>query len=131
MLASKTENETAPRKATLPVSLAACLIALAIYGLADQFITKSLPNSYNHKQALLSSNKDASALVLGSSHALYGINAAELGKDAINLANTSQSIFIDEQLLKKYMETHRAPKVVIEPVSYFSLNYKLTKGPEE
>lgn len=107
------------------------MVALLLYTIVDKAIQDTLPTSYQKKQNLLSSHRAADVVVLGSSHALYGILASQMGKDSINLANSSQSIPLDEQLLSKYLSANPAPRFVIEPISYFSLGYMITKGPED
>jgi hypothetical protein len=115
----------------VPSSIVACLLAFLVYCAGDRYIQAILPTSYQFKQALLAGPGVADAVVLGSSHSFYGIVASRLYKNSVNLANISQSVFIDEQLLSKYFETHRPPKLVIEPISYASLRCKLTESTEE
>ncbi len=69
-------------------------------------------------------------LVLGSSHEFAGILPKELGLPAFNLAGQSQSLYYDAALIYKYLPKLKSLKLVILPISYFSLEYELDEGPE-
>ncbi|HYF02911.1 MAG TPA: D-alanyl-lipoteichoic acid biosynthesis protein DltD [Patescibacteria group bacterium] len=64
-------------------------------------------------------------LVLGSSHALYGIDPAQFSWRGYNLSNSSQTLYYDARLTEKYLSRLPLVKSVIIPVSYFSLWYRL------
>lgn len=69
-------------------------------------------------------------LILGSSHEFAGILPKELGLPAFNLAGQSQSLYYDTALIYKYLPQLKSLKLVILPISYFSLEYELDEGPE-
>jgi hypothetical protein len=69
-------------------------------------------------------------LILGSSHEFAGILPKELGLPAFDLAGQSQSLYYDTALIYKYLPRLKSLKLVILPVSYFSLQYELDEGPE-
>ncbi len=68
---------------------------------------------------------DIQILVLGSSHALFGISAKTLSEHAFNMSNVSQSYNYDAEILEKYLDKMDNLKVVILPISSFSFNLKL------
>lgn len=70
-------------------------------------------------------------LILGSSHAVAGVNPVCFDDSTYNLANISQSLNYDEKLLKKYAPELANLKVVILPVSYGSLFSRMEKGSEK
>ncbi len=80
-----------------------------------------IPNSYAIKDQGASQAMGTEALVLGSSHALKGINPALMTLPTYNLANVSQTLKFDQALLEVY--TRNMPKLrwVVVPISYFSL----------
>jgi hypothetical protein len=89
------------------------------------------PNSFSVKKALMERQaRDVEVLVLGSSHAYYDVLPGLLGRPAFNLADVSQSFFYDRALLKKYLGQMPSLKLVVLPVSYFSLGYQLDDGTE-
>jgi hypothetical protein len=72
----------------------------------------------------------ADVVVLGDSHALYGINPQYFDLKGINLANISQSIFYDTQILKDHLSQMNHLKVVVFTLSYFTLGYDLRDSKE-
>lgn len=89
---------------------------------------RSIPNDYKFKkEQLLNNAKDLEILILGSSHAIAGINPSLLSKKSFNLANSSQTFDLDYALLHKYIKSLPNLKFVIIPVSYFSLFMVMTE----
>lgn len=94
------------------------LLALVFGGL-EGFV-ESRPNASRYKHEwLLAHAPEVHTLILGSSHTLYGIDAATLGPDAFNLAQVSQTYRYDDYLLDHYDFSHL--RTLILPFSYFSL----------
>lgn len=92
---------------------------------------RRVENTYTHKRRLLEQRMDATrVLVLGSSHANFGIAAGQFSVPAFNLAGVSQSLVVDEQLLRKYMDKMPNLRVVLISISYFSLFYKMSRMQE-
>jgi len=86
----------------------------------------SVPNGYSAKRERVDHTiLTTKVLITGSSHSFYGIKARDLNPDAFNLAYISQDLFYDTRLLLRYAP--RAPnlKLVVIPISYFSLESKL------
>lgn len=81
------------------------------------------------KQAYGRANR-IEAIILGSSHALQGINPEIFGKNVYNLANVSQDLHHDMMFVQNYIEDFPELKLVILPVDYFSLKFKLANSPE-
>jgi len=94
------------------------LLGLAI-GL--EWIAESIPNSYTYKRTYIEQHgREIKTLILGSSYAYDGINAA-LIPQAFNLANSSQTIDVDYRLLDRYIPKMDSLKRVILPISYSTL----------
>ena len=90
------------------------------------------PDEYSSKKALLERQAgNLEVLAMGSSHGYYGILADCLGRPAFNLAAVSQSHYYDRALLEKYLGQLPRLKLVILPISYFSLGYQLDDGIEK
>jgi hypothetical protein len=93
--------------------------------------TQANPSHFAVKKALL--ERQASrieVLIMGSSHELTAIYPGELGRPAFNLASQSQSLYYDISLIRKYRASLPALKLVVLPISYFSLEYDLDDAPE-
>jgi hypothetical protein len=74
------------------------------------------------KKILLEAKLDSiEILTLGSSHGLEGINPKFLKKHTFNLAHSGQATYYDVKLCMKYYEKIPNLKLVILPISYFSL----------
>lgn len=64
--------------------------------------------------------EDVEILILGSSHALDGINPEYIVFPSFNLANLGQTIKFDHFLFFKWADRCKKLKMVILPISYFS-----------
>ncbi len=86
----------------------------------------AVPNSYNLKISLLDRNsRNIEVLTTGDSHAYYGIKPGEFCHKGFNLANSSQSLYFDAQLIERYITRLPNLKLVVIPISYFSLESRL------
>lgn len=86
----------------------------------------SVPNGYSLKRYRVEQRiLDIQVLITGSSHSFYAIKPRKLNENAFSLAYISQDLFYDTRLLLKYAPKARNLKLVIVPISYFSLESKL------
>ena len=93
---------------------------------------RSIPNNYKYKKQQLIKKEDSiKILVLGSSHAHYGINPDYFSFDGFNFSNVSQSLDLDYALLEKYGGKLKNLDYIIIPISYFSLFGSLSTGIEQ
>ncbi len=103
----------------------------AFLGVSEYRLTRVPATQLAAKKVLLARQQAAvEVLVLGSSHAESGILPAELGAPAFNLAGPGQTLYYDRALLDKLQRRLPALKLVILPVSFFSLESQLDEGPE-
>jgi hypothetical protein len=108
------------------------ILPLGLIPLFVEYRLSQVPNTYNVKKRLLEARaSEIQAIITGSSHAYVGIDPKALGCQAFNLANTSQSIYYDSQLLAKYLDRMTNLRLAIITLSYFSLEFRLTDSPEE
>jgi hypothetical protein len=104
----------------LPIVLVAFICEVAF---------RAIPNDYKLKRHYLDKNAlQIETLILGSSHALYGINPEYFTTKTFNGSNISQSINYDYQIIKKYEKDLKNLKTLILPLSYFTLFRKLEDG---
>ena len=91
-----------------------------------------IPNSFNKKARLIeSAAPDCEVLVLGSSHAYYGINPSFFTQKGFSMANSSQSLYYDTEITAHYLPRLPKLKCAVFPVSYFSLEgHRLALGIE-
>lgn len=87
-----------------------------------EYLVRNAPNEYQYKAEWMEKNASrVETLILGTSHAFYGINPSYLGPNAFSLAASAQSLQYDEFLFFKYAPKCKNLKTVILPISYFTL----------
>jgi hypothetical protein len=97
------------------------IIPLGLFFLVTEYKLRKRETIYSVQKASLDQNLNRiETLVLGSSHAFYGINPEYLMPNSFNLAAPGQDFYFDYQLLVKYIDSLVALKAVILPVSYHS-----------
>ena len=97
---------------------------ISFIGLTEYFVTQ-IPNNYSYKENLIL-NKSYKGVVLGNSHAYRGIIAKNIDQETINLANVSQSIDIDYEILKEVIKEQPPDYLIVNlsfPTFYGRLKY--------
>jgi hypothetical protein len=103
---------------------------LLLLGLVEHRLALT-PTSYKVKRSYLEQNiAKAQVIVTGSSHSYFGIKPQMLGAPAFSIAYVSQDIYYDTRILLKYLPQATNAKVVIIPISYFTLEIMLEDSPE-
>ena len=105
-------------------------LALLLLSLFIEYYSRQVPNVYQHKNAYLESDAYYETLILGSSHAYYGVNPDHFERQAFSGANVSQDLKMDAFILGKSLAHNKKLKSVVLPFSYFSLHYNLESGVE-
>lgn len=107
-------------------------LPLLLMSIAVEVIVRQVPNPYSYKYEYMQQHADeVQTLVLGSSHAFYGIRPEYLGPHAFSLANVSQDLHHDAFLLGYWAEHYRHLRTVIVPISYFTcFSHGLEHGQE-
>lgn len=113
----------------LSCALVALLLAL-IVATAAHYSFLRVPNLFEKKARLIDTARRSEVVVLGSSHAMFAFRPDTMSRSATNLANISQSLEIDDRILTKVFSQPTTIKLVVIPVSYFSIAYNLTSNPE-
>ena len=109
------------------------IFSLPILGLIVfvEITLRNIPNDYSYKnQYLINNAKDIEVLIMGSSHAFYGINPEYLSVNSFNAAHVSQSIDYDYLIFRKFQKDLPNLGVVVLPISYFTLFSRLSDGVE-
>ena len=80
-----------------------------------------LPNDYKFKKKYMDSNSNnIETLVLGSSHAYYGISPKYFSSKSFNAGYVSQSIDFDYEIINKYRDNFENLKTIVLFISYFT-----------
>lgn len=107
------------------------LFPFIILVLPMEFLLRQIPNDYKYKKNYLDKNSNKiEVLFLGSSHAFYGLNPFYCTQNCFNASHISQPFKYDLEILKKYEHNWYKLKIVVLPISYFSLFQKLETGSE-
>ena len=110
---------------TLYLKIALFLAPLFLVWLALEVFYRQVPNNYSYKdQQLQNVAANVQTLIMGDSHAFYGINPVYFKDPTFNLSNISQSLLTDELLLEKHIANLPALKTVFINISYFTLSAK-------
>ena len=103
---------------------------IAIIGFTE-YQLRAIPNDIKVRREILEKRLDSwEVIILGSSHGRSSINPNLLSSKTLNLACSSQDIFYDTNILLKYLPQLPKLKLVILPISYFSLETRLSDATE-
>lgn len=115
----------------LIIKLILVLLPVITLVIVFELLARTIPTTYSEKHnKLLHKISEIEILVLGSSHSNFGINPEYFGREAFNISNTSQSLYQDYKVLLKYLPECKNIKMVIIPISYFTLQSDLSLSPE-
>jgi len=105
-------------------------LPIILFILLFDFYLRGLNTIYTEKIDGLLKNKDSiEILILGNSHANYGIDPEQFTFNAYNLACVDQSLYFDKRLTLKYIDSLPKLKFVLINIDYHSLYFsKQEKG---
>jgi hypothetical protein len=96
---------------------------LLVLGVAELFL-RHVPTSYKIKKAqLTASSWNIELLILGNSHATYGLDPRQFSLNAFNIASVNQSLYFDKRITLKYLDELPRLKYVLISVDYHSLYF--------
>ncbi|MGJ5642329.1 hypothetical protein [Formosa sp. S-31] len=108
------------------------LIPILLLGVVLEVFIRKIPNDYISKADYLNKNANTiETLILGSSHALYGVNPDYLNGIAYNASFVSQTPDLDLAILKQYESEFQSLKNVVIRLSYATLFEKLSDTSED
>jgi len=97
---------------------------LLIYPILEYRLSQ-LPSSYaQRKKDFESQLTDIEILSTGSSLG-NAINPIYFNQQGFNLNNDAQDLYYDVQLVEKYLDKLPKLKIIIMPISYFSMGYRI------
>lgn len=87
-----------------------------------EYFLRKVPNDYSYKNEWLTTNAASiRVLCLGSSHSFYGIEPSLFSCKAFNASHVSQTLKYDHFIFSKFIDQMDSLKVLVLPISYFSL----------
>ena len=102
-------------------------IPLALILLSDVWL-RATNSLYKQKIAGLRNNKDSIAvLILGNSHAAYGVEPSQFSLHTYNLANSGQTLYFDKRLTLSFINQLPQIRFVFISIDYHSL-YSSSQG---
>ena len=97
-----------------------------------EYSLRQIPNDYSYKNKYLNKNaENVELLVLGSSHGFFGINPVFFAQNSFNAAHVSQSLNYDYFIFNKFKNDLKNLRVLVLPISYFTLFSQLEDGIED
>ena len=106
-------------------------IPCVLFLLFVEIYLRLLPTSYTGKvKGLVSVADSIQLIILGNSHATFGVDPNQMDLYAYNLAQVNQSLYFDKRLTLKYLDKLPKLKVVIITVDFHSL-YFSSQGPRD
>lgn len=107
------------------------LVPLLLLFVVFELLIRHIPNDYNSKNDYINDHrKDIEVLILGSSHVYYGLNPEFFTRNCFNLAHIAQTPEFDLKLFQKYQPQLSNLKVLVYPISYFTLFWDLQSSAE-
>ncbi len=108
------------------------LLPLALLVLFMENGLAGIPNSYSVKKKNLERElSDVQLILVGSSHAYFDIDPDLLSCKAYNMANVSQSLYYDTEIVRKYLPEMKNLRMVVFSITYFSFGFKLADSQED
>ncbi|WP_397363421.1 hypothetical protein [Olleya sp. R77988] len=99
------------------------LIPFLVVFFAIECFYRVVPNNYSYKnQQIKQYYKSAKTLVFGDSHAFYGLNPDYFSSPTFNASNVSQSVYFDQLLFNKHVDSFQQLKNVVLTVAYTTLS---------
>ena len=93
------------------------------------FYLENMNSLYKEKaEGLKKDAHEIKILILGNSHATYGVNPDYFTDYAFNIANVGQSIYFDKELTLQNLEKLKNLKYVLISVDYHSLYFSRQRG---
>lgn len=94
-----------------------------------EFKLSQIPNGYTTKKSFFEQRiAEYEVVNTGTSHTLMSINPRYLDGKAYNLAYLGQSLYYDAQLVSRYLDRMKGLRLLIVPVSYQSLQYRMSNN---
>ncbi len=107
------------------------ILPILVFVIGVEYILRQIPNDYSCKAQWLDEHAgEVECIVLGSSHAGFGIQPQCFPYPTFNVSHVSQSLNFDFFILNKYEKRMRTLRKIILPISYFTLLESLEEDVE-
>lgn len=103
------------------------VLPLALLFLSVEWYLRTIRTTYTEKEKGLSGS-NPELLILGNSHAAYGIDPDCFSREAFNGANIAQSLYFDKRIALKHLPELKNLKFVFISVDYHSLWFSSQEG---
>jgi hypothetical protein len=98
------------------------ILPFVIIAIPMEYMLRQIPNDYKYKKNYLDKHSnEIQTLILGTSHAFYGIDPIYFSTNTFNASNVSQSLRFDFEILKKYQNEFANLETIVLAISYHSL----------
>ncbi|GAA4108023.1 hypothetical protein GCM10022393_03710 [Aquimarina addita] len=99
------------------------LVPVVLVFIGVEYFYQTTVSNYSYKHEMIKKNYDqVETLILGDSHAFFGINPDYLSTKAFNISNISQSLYFDQLLFEKHVDSMPALRNVVITLGYYSLS---------
>lgn len=99
------------------------LLPVLLGWIATEVFYRVAENNYTYKTKMIHVKyNQIETLFFGDSHPFFGINPSYFSSYAFNISNISQSLYFDELLLEKHIDSLPRLKNVVLNISYFTLS---------
>ena len=93
-----------------------------------EFQLDQIPTNYSIKKTFFETQiQDIEILIMGSSHG-NSINPEFLDHKGFNLFNDAQDLYYDTRIIKKYWDQMPNLKLIVIPISYWTLDYRMDRS---
>jgi hypothetical protein len=100
------------------------LVPIILVGFFIEIYLRKTKNCYELKaNQMLENASKINVLILGNSHATYGVDPNQFDFFAFNAAQVSQSIYFDKRITLKYLDKLKNLKYVLISLDYHSLYF--------
>jgi hypothetical protein len=108
-------------------------LPIIFFVILGEYSLRKVPNDYSYKNNYFIKNaENIELLVLGSSHSFFGINPEFFTQgSSFNAAHVSQSLNYDYFIFNKFKDNLVNLKMLLLPLSYFTLFSQLEDGVED
>tara|TARA_B100000795_G_scaffold250442_1_gene218627 strand:+ start:410 stop:1423 length:1014 start_codon:yes stop_codon:yes gene_type:complete len=105
------------------------IFPLVIIVIMMDLYLENMNSLYKEKaNGLLEHANEIEILILGNSHATYGVDASGFSAFAFNIANVGQSIYFDKELTLQNLKKLKNLKYVLISLDYHSLYFSSQRG---
>ena len=107
-------------------------LPLLLIAIMMEVLLRNIPNDYLYKKEYLDAHApEMETLILGSSHAFYGLDPVYFSSNTFNASHISQTLDYDYEILKKYQPQLTNLKTIVLPISSFTLFARMHKSLEK